>query len=575
VPPKEEVVYMEKKIMKLGDVLLEKGVIRPYELEQALQMQKDLHKPLGEVLIQMGYCTWDDIVKALAEQYEIQACVGEVKLNEEFVKNFPKELISELRIIPIDEREGKVIVGISNVYDIPVIKRRLKFKLGKDIDFCLMPPSTFDTLYNSVQHGITSGIMVEEIGEIVTQQQQEEAEQQVTSDTQQQEDTPVVKLVSNIVNHAIELEASDIHIEPQRKNVVVRYRVDGVLRKITEYPRNMHAAVVSRIKILSGLDIVERRLPQDGKFFIKKDEEQYDLRVSTMPSVHGEKVVMRLLKVSSAKKKLEDLGYSPYNYERIKKLIEHPYGIILVTGPTGSGKSTTLVAVINSLNSEDVNIVTAEDPVEYTVEGITQCQVNTEIGLTFAKYLRAFLRQDPDIIMVGEIRDKETAQLAVEASLTGHLVLSTLHTNTAAGAIDRLVNMGIEPSLISASLIGVMGQRLVRKVCSKCKVEKELPERFKEIAKKLFPDMRPMQFVGEGCQACNNSGYKGRTAVAEVLIVNDEMRRLIQKGASTLELDRAARKNGMISMFQDGLYKVLKGETTIEEVLAIVGEEEE
>jgi len=559
--------------MKLGDVLLEKGIIKPSELEQALQMQKDLHKPLGEVLIQMGYCTWDDIVKALAEQYEIQACVGEVKLNEEFIRGFPKDVINELKIVPIDEKDGKIIVGISNVYDIPVIKRRLKFKLGKEVDFCLMPPSVFETLYNNIQHGITSGIMVEEIGEIVTQQQA--IEEEAAPSVAEQEETPVVKLVSNIVNHAIELEASDIHIEPQRRNVVVRYRVDGVLRKITEYPRNMHAAVVSRIKILSGLDIVERRLPQDGKFFIKRDEEQFDLRVSTMPSVHGEKVVMRLLKVSSSKKKLEDLGYSPYNFERIQKLIEHPYGIILVTGPTGSGKSTTLVAVINSLNSEDVNIVTAEDPVEYTVEGITQCQVNAEIGLTFAKYLRAFLRQDPDIIMVGEIRDKETAQLAVEASLTGHLVLSTLHTNTAAGAIDRLVNMGIEPSLISASLIGVMGQRLVRRVCSKCKVERELPERFKELAKKLFPEMRPIQYVGEGCPACNNTGYKGRTAVAEVLIVNDEMRRLIQKDASTLELDRAARKNGMISMFQDGLYKTLRGETTIEEVLAIVGEEEE
>jgi len=564
---------VEKKIMKLGDVLIEKGIITPTELQNALELQKELHKPLGEILIQLGYCTWDDIVKALAEQYEIQACVGEVKLNDEFVKSFPKDLINELKIVPIDEKEGKVIVGISNVYDIPVIKRRLKFKLGKDVDFCLMPPSIFDTLYNNILHGITSGLMVQEIDEIITQQEAEEQQEEVT--VSEQEETPVVRLVSNIVDHAIELDASDIHIEPQRKNVVVRYRVDGVLRKITEYPRNMHAAVVSRIKILAGLDIVEKRLPQDGKFFIKRGEEQFDLRVSTMPSVHGEKVVMRLLKVSSSKKKLEELGYSPYNYERIQKLIEHPYGILLVTGPTGSGKSTTLVAIINSLNSEDVNIVTAEDPVEYTVEGITQCQVNAEIGLTFAKYLRAFLRQDPDIIMVGEIRDRETAQLAVEASLTGHLVLSTLHTNTAAGAIDRLVNMGIEPSLISASLIGVIGQRLVRKVCSKCKVERELPERFVKLSRKLFPEMNPVQYVGEGCSACNNTGYKGRTAVAEVLMVNDEIRRLIQKGASTYELDKAARKHGMISMFQDGLYKVLNGETTIAEVLAVVGEEEE
>lgn len=566
---------MEKEVKpkKLGDVLIEKGIITPFELEKALETQSQLKKPLGEVLVQMGYCTWDDIVRALAEQYGIEACIGEVKIDNEFVKKFPKELIQELKIVPISERDGKLFVGISNVYDIPNVKRRLKFRMNKDVDFCLFSPSVFESMYNTVIHGMSSSVFAEQIGDAIVQQQEEEK----TEETEKisEEDTPVVKLVSNIVSHAIELDASDIHIEPQRKNVVVRYRVDGVLRRITEYPRNMHSAVVSRIKILSGLDIVERRLPQDGKFFIKKDEEQFDLRVSTMPSVHGEKVVMRILKVSSSKKKLEDLGYSPYNYERIKKLIEHPYGIILVTGPTGSGKSTTLVAVINSLNSEDVNIVTAEDPVEYTVDGITQCQVNAEIGLTFAKYLRAFLRQDPDIIMVGEIRDKETAQLAVEASLTGHLVLSTLHTNTAAGAIDRLVNMGIEPSLISASLIGVMGQRLVRKVCPYCKVETELPPEYVEKAKKIFPDMKPIQYVGQGCEKCNNTGYKGRTAVAEVLIVNDEIRRLIQKEASTFELDKAARKNGMISMFQDGLYKVLSGETTIAEILSVVGEEEE
>ncbi len=564
----------EGKPKKLGDVLIEKGIITPFELERALETQSQIRKPLGEVLVQMGYCTWDDIVKALAEQYGIEACIGEVKIDNEFVKKFPKDLIQELKIIPISERDGKLFVGISNVYDIPNVKRRLKFRMNKDVDFCLFPPSIFGSMYNTVIHGMSSSVFVEQIGDAIIQQQEEE-EKTEENEKITEEDTPVVKLVSNIVSHAIELDASDIHIEPQRKNVVVRYRVDGVLRKITEYPRNMHSAVVSRIKILSGLDIVERRLPQDGKFFIKKDEEQFDLRVSTMPSVHGEKVVMRILKVSSSKKKLEDLGYSPYNYERIKKLIEHPYGIILVTGPTGSGKSTTLVAVINSLNSEDVNIVTAEDPVEYTVDGITQCQVNAEIGLTFAKYLRAFLRQDPDIIMVGEIRDKETAQLAVEASLTGHLVLSTLHTNTAAGAIDRLVNMGIEPSLISASLIGVMGQRLVRKVCPYCKVETELPPEYVEKAKKIFPDMKPIQYIGQGCEKCNNTGYKGRTAVAEVLIVNDEIRRLIQKDASTFELDRAARKNGMISMFQDGLYKVLSGETTIAEILSVIGEEED
>jgi len=563
----------ERKPKKLGDILVERGVITPYELEKTLELQKDIKRPLGEILVQMGYCAWDDIIRVLAEQYEIEACIGEVNINEEFSKSFPRDILNELRVIPIDERDGKIFLGIDSIYDIPVIKRRLKFRMGKEVEFCLMAPSTFEAIYNNVLHGISAATFSEKMGEITIQEQPTEIQED--QEIALEAETPVVKLVSNIVNHAIELEASDVHIEPQRKNVIVRYRVDGILRRITEYPRNLHAAVVSRIKILSGLDIVERRLPQDGKFFVKKDEEQYDLRVSTMPSVNGEKVVMRILKVSSSKKKLEDLGYSAYNYERIQKLIEHPYGIILVTGPTGSGKSTTLVAMINSLNSEDVNIVTAEDPVEYTVEGITQCQVNTEIGLTFAKYLRSFLRQDPDIIMVGEIRDKETAQLAVEASLTGHLVLSTLHTNTAAGAVDRLVNMGIEPSLISASLVGIMGQRLVRKVCQKCKTETEFPTKILEKARKYFPNMNPVQYVGKGCQECNNTGYKGRTAVAEVLMINDELRRLIQKGAAASEIERIARQHGMVTMFQDGLYKVLNGETTVEEILATVGEEEE
>jgi len=569
------VVEQEKKPKRLGDVLIDKGVITPLELERALELQKDLKKPLGEVLVQMGYCTWDDIVKALAEQFNVTACIGEVKLNEEFARTFPKDLVNELKVVPIDERDNRIILGIDNVYEIPVIRRRVKFRLGKDVEFCLMPPSLFEIMYDRVLHGFIGEPFTEAFQDVVYQSEVQQVLEKEEETQIAEEETPVVKLVSNIVDHAIELDASDIHIEPQRKNVVVRYRIDGVLRRITEYPRSMHSAVVSRIKILSGLDIVERRLPQDGKFFVKKGEEQYDLRVSTMPSVNGEKVVMRILRVSSSKKRLEDLGYSPYNYERIQRLIEHPYGIILVTGPTGSGKSTTLVAIINSLNSEDVNIVTAEDPVEYTIEGITQCQVNPEIGLTFAKYLRAFLRQDPDIIMVGEIRDTETAQLAIEASLTGHLVLSTLHTNTAPGAIDRLVNMGLDPSLISASLIGVIGQRLVRKVCEKCKEREELPERFAEKVRKLFPEMEPFQYVGRGCQACNNTGYKGRTAVAEVLVVNDEIRRAIQKGLSMIEIAKLAKVGGMKTMFQDGLYKVLNGETTIQEVLSIVGEEEE
>ncbi|RDI92175.1 general secretion pathway protein E [Thermosipho africanus Ob7] len=559
---------MEKKYKRLGDILIEKGIITEDDLEYALKVQKETRKPIGEVLVELGFCTWQQIVKALAEQYEVGFFPEKPTIDPSLNLNLKKELIEELRVIPIKEENGKVIVVTDNVYNLSLIKRRLKFLLSKDIEVFLVSPSIFDELLmdmnaeKKVDFDVSEELYSEEVNE----------EEEVRVEELESEETPIVRLVNNILNHAIELEASDIHIEPMKgKNVIVRYRIDGVLKKVTEYPKSSHGSVVARIKIMSNLDITEKRIPQDGKFYLIMNNEQYDFRVSTMPSVNGEKVVLRILRVSQSNKKLEELGYSDYNFKRISELIKHPYGIILVTGPTGSGKSTTLVGIINSLNHEGVNIVTAEDPVEYTIEGVTQCQVNPEIGLTFARYLRAFLRQDPDIIMVGEIRDKETANLAIEASLTGHLVLSTLHTNTASGAVDRLLNMGIDPSLISSALIGVIGQRLVRKVCTKCAQKEKLDPEFESIARKLFPELEPYAYRAVGCDACNGTGYKGRTAINEVLIVNDELRYLINNRASIIEINKTAKNNGMRTLFEDGLYKVLNGETTIEEILRVTG----
>lgn len=566
--PKKEMKkkMLEKRYKRLGDILIEKGIISNDDLEYALQIQKKTRKPIGEVLVELGFCTWSQIIKALAEQYEVPFFEEKPRVDPTLNLNMKRELMEELRAIPIRMENDKIVVITDNVYNVSLIKRRLKFLFGKDIEIYLVAPDIFE----EVMMDVSSERTVEfEVSDVLVEEQEEPQE---NLEEIENEDTPIVRLVNNLLTHAIELDASDIHIEPrERKNVVVRYRIDGVLRKITEYPKNSHNSVVARIKILSKLDITERRIPQDGKFFMNVRGEQYDFRVSTMPSVNGEKVVMRILKVSQSNKKLEELGYSSYNFERIKRLISHPYGIILVTGPTGSGKSTTLVGIINSLNNESVNIVTAEDPVEYTIEGVTQCQVNPEIGLTFAKYLRAFLRQDPDIIMVGEIRDRETANLAVEASLTGHLVLSTLHTNTAAGAVDRLLNMGVDPSLISSSLIGVIGQRLVRKVCNNCAKEVALDPEYGAFAQKVFPDMQLNQKIAVGCDACNNTGYKGRTAINEVLIVDDELRTLINKRASLSEITNAAKKGGMRTLFEDGLYKVLSGETTLEEVIRVTG----
>ncbi|MDN5324539.1 MAG: hypothetical protein PWP02_249 [Thermosipho sp. (in: thermotogales)] len=562
---------MEKRYKRLGDILIEKGIISQADLQYALSIQKETKKPIGEILVDLGLCTWQQITKALAEQYGLNFFSEKPKIDLNLKNKIKIDLMKELRFVPIREETDKLIVATDNVYNLSLIKKRLKFLFDKEVEIYLIAPNLFEELMVEIESE-------KEFDFEVTEQlfAEEEEEEKVSEEELFDESTPIVRMVNNIIEHAIQLDASDIHIEPREgKQVVVRYRIDGVLRRITEYPKASHSSVVTRIKILSKLDITERRLPQDGKFYLKKENEQYDFRVSTMPSVYGEKVVMRILKVSQSHRKLEELGYSAYNFERIQELIKHPYGIILVTGPTGSGKSTTLVGIINSLNHEGVNIITAEDPVEYTIDGITQCQVNPEIGLTFAKYLRAFLRQDPDIIMVGEIRDRETAQLAVEASLTGHLVLSTLHTNTAPGAIDRLVNMGIEPSLISSSLIGVIGQRLVRKVCKNCSVESTLPEDYKKLALKLYPEYEPKQHVAQGCDACNETGYKGRTAIAEVLIVDDEIRRLIKRGNSVVEITEAAKQRGMRTLFEDGMYKVLTGETTLDEILRVTGGSEE
>ncbi|MDK2885628.1 MAG: hypothetical protein PWP54_186 [Thermosipho sp. (in: thermotogales)] len=562
---------MEKRYKRLGDILIEKGIISQADLQYALSIQKETKKPIGEILVDLGLCTWQQITKALAEQYGLNFFSEKPKIDLNLKNKIKIDLMKELRFVPIREETDKLIVATDNVYNLSLIIKRLKFLFDKEVEIYLIAPNLFEELMVEIESE-------KEFDFEVTEQlfAEEEEEEKVSEEELFDESTPIVRMVNNIIEHAIQLDASDIHIEPREgKQVVVRYRIDGVLRRITEYPKASHSSVVTRIKILSKLDITERRLPQDGKFYLKKENEQYDFRVSTMPSVYGEKVVMRILKVSQSHRKLEELGYSAYNFERIQELIKHPYGIILVSGPTGSGKSTTLVGIINSLNHEGVNIITAEDPVEYTIDGITQCQVNPEIGLTFAKYLRAFLRQDPDIIMVGEIRDRETAQLAVEASLTGHLVLSTLHTNTAPGAIDRLVNMGIEPSLISSSLIGVIGQRLVRKVCKNCSVESTLPEDYKKLALKLYPEYEPKQHVAQGCDACNETGYKGRTAIAEVLIVDDEIRRLIKRGNSVVEITEAAKQRGMRTLFEDGMYKVLTGETTLDEILRVTGGSEE
>jgi len=563
---------------RLGELLLEKGLISKIALDEAFEMQKKVKKPIGEVLVGMGLVTWDEIYRALADQYE-------VPLLERIPPSVPTQVLSmvpttvaeRLGVIPVEyfPEEKKLLVVTTNVLKVPNIKRELSFIINDNIDIMLMTPANFSTLYKST-YGYEAGT------ESLSIRQSFDLDSPTTEDVddenellKEDDETPVARFINSLIDISIRNDASDIHLEPYEKIAISRIRVDGVLGHSLSYPRKVHNSLVSKIKVMCQLDISEKRLPQDGKFFIRKAGEQYDFRVSTMPTIHGEKVVMRLLKVSSSKSELKDLGLSDYNHGRFIKLIDNPHGIILISGPTGSGKSTTLVAVLNQLNSEEVNIITAEDPVEYTIYGISQCQVNAEINLTFARYLRSFLRQDPDIIMVGEIRDRETAALAIEASLTGHLVLSTIHTNSAAGAVSRLINMGVDPFLLNASLLGVVGQRLVRKLCPECRTEAPLREKLLPLAEKIYPDNTEYyEFSrGEGCSECRGNAYKGRTGIHEVLVNDNKIRDLIISKSSEHAIEDAARASGMRTLFEDGIQKVIDGVTSYDEILRVAGHE--
>jgi len=554
---------------RIGEVLLEKGIITKEQLNRALEHQRITKKPLGETLVELGYVTWEELTEALAEQYNLPVLKDPPRaIPAEVLNSLPRALIEELRTIPIDRRDGQLVLVTDSVLNLSRIKGEVKFITGQEPLIYLVTPSLFALMYKQhVQGGIA------ELAQQILVSEESEPEVltiEETEELQAEPEAPIIKMVNALIQKAVQMEASDIHIEPFRNYVRVRYRIDGLLRKIIDYPKAQHSAVVTRIKILSGLDISEKRLPQDGKFYMSIQGEQYDFRVSTMPSVHGEKVVMRILKVSAAYKQLEELGFSEYNYKLISQLLIRPNGIILVTGPTGSGKSTTLVAMINKLKDITANIVTAEDPVEYTIDGVTQCQVSPEIGLTFARFLRSFLRQDPDIIMIGEMRDKETANLAIEAALTGHLVLSTLHTNSAAAAVDRLVNLGVDRHLLSTALIGVVSQRLVRKLCENCRIKAQLRPEYLQMWKEVFPGLEPVEYtVGPGCAECNGMGYKGRVAVGEVLVLTREIKDVIVAGGGEREIYDLALRKGMRPMFIDGFEKVLKGITSFEEVLRV------
>ncbi len=556
---------VDKKI--INQVLLEFGLsqkeIKKFEEEA---QQSDIS--LENLLINRGLINKEDFYLALSRRLGIPYLdIANYTIDKEVLSLIPEEACRTLKVFPLFKIGDTLTVVMANPTDVDTIDN-LRLKTGLEISPVLASEedikNAIDKYYKSVDQS-----PIEEISQIVSEDKSieiAEFTEEIKKLEEEASQEPVVKFVNTIISYAVKNRASDIHIEPEENILRVRLRIDGVLHTFTEVAKNMHPAVLSRIKILSRLNIADKLRPQDGQFQMTVDGKKIDFRVSTFPTFWGECAVLRLLDKSSIIIGLGELGFSPENLIKFNTLIKKPYGIILVTGPTGSGKTTTLYSALEAIRSEEKNIITLEDPVEYTLPLIRQIQINPKQGLTFATGLRSVLRQDPDVIMVGEIRDLETAEIAVQAALTGHLVFSTLHTNNAATAVTRLVDIGVEPFLIASSLIGVLAQRLVRKICSACK-ESYQPK--PELLKYLGLEEKTQLFRGKGCEECNNTGYRGRTGIFELLIVDDTIREMILKNKSATEIHHVAVSKGMKTMRDDGFDKVKKGITTVEEVLRV------
>ncbi len=554
----------------LGEILIEEGIITKEQLDIALEESHKRAKPLGETLLELKFINDYQLAQVLSIQLGFPfKSLKEIKIDPEVAKliNFSKA--KQDLILPLYKENNRIVVAMVDPANIMALDD-IKMIAKAEVEPVVVPKSEF---LDTISRLWTTHEMKEIIEDFIRVEEKEQQTQEVFEEEIKEETGPTARLVNSLLLDAVSQGASDIHIEPTEKGVRVRFRIDGILHEVANFPKKLHAPIISRIKIISDMDIAERRVPQDGRIKMIIKGNTYDFRVSTLPGIFGEKAVLRILGRSEISLSLESLGFSEENYKKYVKMLKTPYGIILVTGPTGSGKSTTLYASLNMINSPDINIITVEDPVEYQLPGIHQVQVNPKAGLTFANALRSILRQDPDVILVGEIRDEETARIAIQAALTGHLVLSTLHTNDAPSAVTRLIDMGIEPFLISSSLLGAVAQRLVRRICPKCKIPYEPnPDELKILEENLRDkvDLKSMTlYKGKGCAFCNNRGYKGRTAIHEIMLIDDEIRELILKKVSKETIRETARKKGMYTLREDGLLKVLNGITTVEEVMRV------
>jgi type IV pilus assembly protein PilB len=562
---------MARKRKEVTDILVEMGAMKAADAEKALGEASRSHVPLHEVVIDLKLASEEEVTKALAIQYDMEY----IDLDKSIMaaSNFnlvPPDLIKKHQVLPLDKKDGVLRIVIGDPTDLDTIDA-LKFRLNTKLETCLGAKSKIKQHIDRVfaEENASIDKVVRNAASIDTSGKSIDVKADGKGDGI--EDAPIIKLVGQIIQEAVRARASDIHIEPMKDRVRIRYRIDGVCVERDNIAKRMQAPVTARVKILSGMDIAEKRLPQDGRIKMMIDEKQIDFRVSALPGYHGESIVLRILRPDSVRIGIQSMGFEDEDYQRFKRIISRPNGIFLVTGPTGSGKTTTLYGALQELNRPDKKIITAEDPVEYNFTGINQCQVKEAIGLSFAKILRSMLRQAPNIILVGEIRDLEVAEVAIQAALTGHLVFSTLHTNDAPSAITRLIDMGVKPFLVASSIQAIMAQRLVRTLCEKCKAPDPDPDRkYLSLLGFSDKDLQGRQLMrAVGCPHCNGTGYRGRKGIFEMMVMNNEVRELAFKRSPTNILRQAARASGMKSLLDDGKVKIMNGITTPQEICRV------
>jgi type IV pilus assembly protein PilB len=565
--------------VRLGEILLKENLITQDQLQKALEFQRSNGGKLGSCLTKMGFITDDDITGVLSRQYGVPSInLKYYEIDPNVIRLIPQDTAQRYQVIPLSRVGSVLTIAMTDPTNVFAMDD-VKFMTGFNVEPVVASESAIaDAIARFYGSSSTNGEELSNLMKDLAEEDQElelaadEAELDAATLEKAAEEAPIIKLVNLILTDSVKRGASDIHVEPYETELRVRFRIDGMLQTVMNPPLKVKDAITSRLKIMAKLDIAEKRLPQDGRIMIKYKAEgkkkELDFRVSTVPTLYGEKIVLRLLDKENLRLDMTKLGFEPESLKKFERNILKPYGMVLVTGPTGSGKTNTLYSSVARLNTVDTNIMTAEDPVEFQLGGINQVQMKEQIGLNFAAALRAFLRQDPNIILVGEIRDFETAEIAVKAALTGHLVLSTLHTNDAPSTISRLMNMGIEPFLVATSVNLICAQRLVRRICPNCKEELEVPQQALIDAGFTPEEAKTVKiYHGKGCTTCNKGGYKGRTGLYEVMEINDELRELILVGASALELKKKAIEQGMLTLRRSGLVKVAAGLTTMDEVL--------